>query len=438
MKKTFTTLAAFMLLSSVSIPARAQDFVVPEPTFTIPLGGEAELLYNMFQVTWGYYGLIDNVGEDPITCTLTKPSGEVKTVNGIITDANMEGTQEGKAPTYVDNALMFRNFMSLNDDMQLIQEYGTYKVNIPAGVVLVNGVENPEANLEFTIIGLQEEAYMPKAEMVYPASPYTSYAFSLMMNWEDQEISFVEEGVEKVTLDADLDGKPVGCSASIQQVEGGNEDGTGMFTMQVLNIVFDDVLSYTQGTYLTVQIPAGLVTNGTEINEAQDVELYLYPQIEGKFSPEGGASLNSDEAFVTVTWEGIELQSLQGNKLTARNISANTDEEVEVSFGEGASITIDLTTLEEGKYEIIIPEAFVTILIKAGLAVDDYAINSEMYQEYTILKGSGGIENIPAENGIFDVYSIDGKSIVKSGDASAVEALGKGIYVINGKKVIIK
>ena len=154
MKRSIRTLASILCAVGVFLSAGAQNFKVPEPTLTVPIGGEAELLYNMFQVTWGYYELTENAGEDPMTCTLTMPDGSVKTVKGSIDDANMEGTIAGKAPSTVNNALSFRNFMSLNEEtMQLIQQYGTFKVNIPAGIVLVNGEPNPEAELSFQITG---------------------------------------------------------------------------------------------------------------------------------------------------------------------------------------------------------------------------------------------------------------------------------------------
>lgn len=154
MKKLYATIAAVLLTTGLSVNLQAQDFEVPEPTFTVPFNGEAELLYNMFQVTWGYYGITDNMGDEPMECTLTMPDGTVKTLKGSISDANMEGTIEGDAPATSSNALSFRNFMSINDDtMQLIQMYGTYKVNIPEATVLVNGVPNPEANMQFIIYG---------------------------------------------------------------------------------------------------------------------------------------------------------------------------------------------------------------------------------------------------------------------------------------------
>ena len=439
MKKTFTSIAALLVFSGSALQAQAQDFIVPEPTFTVPLYGQAELLYNMFQITWGYYELVDNAGEAPITCSLTMPDGTVKTVKGIIDDANMEGTQEGMAPSTVDNALSFRNFMQLDEStMQYIQEYGTYHVNIPEGMVLVNGVPNPEVNLDFTINGVQEIDYMPKAQMVFPTSAYISFASAIQMYWPNQEIYFVED-ITSVELEADVDGKSVGCNASIQTVEGGNEDGTDQFSMEVLYIVFDDFISYTDGTYLTVMIPEGLVANADgEVNELQTVELTLLPQIEASLSPADGTTLNSKEALITVNWEGISLQPLQSTTIVARNTESREDETVDVSFGNDASITLDLSTLSEGEYEIIIPEAFVTILTKRGAITDDYAINSEIFATYKIVSGSDSVEELKSKNGVYKIYSIDGKSIFNTADVSVLKDLRKGIYIINGKTVIIR
>lgn len=437
MKKIFTSIAVLVLLSGGAI--QAQEFTVPQAEIIVPIGGEAERLENMFEVTWGYYGLVENAGN--ITCTLTTPSGKVMSVNGKIADANREGTQAGPVPTTENNALMFRGFMTLNEEtMQYDQEYGTYKVNIPKGIVLVNDVPNPEENLEFRITGGDETEYMPKAEMVYPASAFTSYASAIQMYWADQNISFVDD-VESVSLDADLDGTTVGCTASIKQVEGGNEDGTGHFEMDVLFISFDDFLLYSDGTNLTVYIPAGLVQN-TEgvVNQSQDVELFLYPQAAGTLSPEPNTTLNAADALVTVTWEGISLEQLQGNTVVARMITledVGDDYTVPVTFGEDASITLNLTKLGNGTYEIIIPEGFVKIITEKGMVEDSYAINSEIVEIYTI-SGATGVEGLATEDGTYTVYSIDGKLLVSGADAAAVNALGKGLFIINGKKTLIR
>lgn len=438
MKKVFSLLSVLALVSG-SFSIQAQDFEVPEPSFTIPLNGEAELLYNMYQVTWGYYEITDNMGDDPMISTLTLPDGTVKTVKGIISDANMEGTIEDKAPATENNALSFRNFMALDDDMVLIQQYGTYKVNIPAGTVLVNGVPNPEANLEFTIKGQNEVKYMSEAQMVYPTSSYVSFAFSMQLNWPDQEIYFVED-VERLTIMADLDGNPVECKASIQQVEGGNEDGTGYFTMDVLYIEFDDFLSYNDGTYLSVVIPEGIVANAdNELNPSQTIELTLLPQISATLSPEDNAELESEDAYVTVSWEGVSVQPIKDSLLFVRDITTRTDIPVDVIFGDDASIKLNLTSLPDGSYEIIIPEAYLLIVTENGIVQDSFAINAEIYATYTIVGSeSSGIESLKAQDGLYKVYSIDGRPVVNTSDSNALKSLPSGVYIINGSKTLIR
>ena len=48
-----------------------------------------------------------------------------------------------------------------------------------------------------------------------------------------------------------------------------------------------------------------------------------------------------------------------------------------------------------------------------------------------------GIEAVGAENA-YHVYNLQGIEVVRNADASAVEALPAGIYVVNGKKVVVK
>ena len=54
-------------------------------------------------------------------------------------------------------------------------------------------------------------------------------------------------------------------------------------------------------------------------------------------------------------------------------------------------------------------------------------------------EGDGdGIESIIANGGVVKVYSIDGKVVLSKADASVLETLRPGIYVISGKKVMVK
>ena len=55
------------------------------------------------------------------------------------------------------------------------------------------------------------------------------------------------------------------------------------------------------------------------------------------------------------------------------------------------------------------------------------------------LKGQAGVESLVAEpeDGVYKVYNLQGVKVVETQDASVVSSLPRGIYIINGKKVII-
>ena len=54
------------------------------------------------------------------------------------------------------------------------------------------------------------------------------------------------------------------------------------------------------------------------------------------------------------------------------------------------------------------------------------------------LAADATLDNIVANaGGKVDVYTINGVSVLRNADAAAVKALKKGLYIINGKKVVI-
>lgn len=437
MKKTLLSVASAVVFSGVAFSAQAADFTVPEPEIIVPFKGQADLLYNFIEVTWGYYGLEDNAGNDPIEATLTFPDGTEKPVRGIIMDANAEGEATQDVPTYVENALAFRYFMELNDDLQPIQQYGTYTLDIPAGVVLVNGVENPEATLTVIITGVQEQPKMAFGEMTWPTSPYTSFVYNVQVSW-NQQIFFAGEDVNQAEIEAMIDfTTPLGAYANIVEVEGGNEDGTDMFTDWVLNIQFDnDFITYMDGELLEIYLPEGLVVNAEgEVNPAQTVEIYLLPQLTGTLNIEDGSSIAPADAYITVSWDGISVMPNNGTSLRVRNFATGADSMVEAIFNDDASISIDLTDFADGTYEISIPDAFVTILVEEDFLSDQYAINSEMYPSYTI-SSSLAVDAIQKSVEFGPVYNINGVRVLEN--SSNVKALHPGIYIINGKKVVVK
>lgn len=66
------------------------------------------------------------------------------------------------------------------------------------------------------------------------------------------------------------------------------------------------------------------------------------------------------------------------------------------------------------------------------------AINAVYYVEGDIDDGTTKVVDLTSPDGVYNVYSINGVQVVKNGDVNSLKTLGKGIYVVNGKKVVLK
>lgn len=435
MNKFFTSLAVASMVLLPAASAKADEgFVVPEPTVIVPIGGVAELLYNMASVTWGYYTLVENT--EDMTVEVTYPDGSTKTCKAQITDAN--GTEgEGaldEVPAIVQNALMITG---IGYDAPV----GTYYLDIREGMVLVNGVENPAATLSFKIIGLQPEdpaETMGEPLLIFPTSFYNSYLSLVELTWYGEKLSFVDD-VESVTLEAMLDGvTPVSCTATIQTITDSGSDDSTPTSFDVLYISFKDFLSYQSGTILDLTIPEGLIKNeDNKVNAEEIITFTLLEQIEGTVSPEEGTELQEGEAALDINWEGLTTSYI-GGQIVARLQGGNYDDDipVEVIFAEStATISLDLSSLPVGNYEIIVPESYVLIMTEENIEGDTYAINAAMTLYYSITEDAG-VESISINGETNKVFSIDGMKVLDSSDNSKLNELNPGIYIINGKKYI--
>lgn len=86
-----------------------------------------------------------------------------------------------------------------------------------------------------------------------------------------------------------------------------------------------------------------------------------------------------------------------------------------------------------------------SITIGAGTILDmtEYSGDEDFYYwTYIFAPGTdiGGVESIVEEpvNGIYDVYNLNGVKLLETKDVNDINNLSKGIYIVNGKKVLIK
>lgn len=91
-------------------------------------------------------------------------------------------------------------------------------------------------------------------------------------------------------------------------------------------------------------------------------------------------------------------------------------------------VTLPKTYTAFGTYEFVFPNGY--LLDMNGNAIGEVKL--------TYFLGAVGIEDITEGAASLDIYTLDGRRVVISGDADALKTLGTGLFIVNGKKVILK
>ena len=87
------------------------------------------------------------------------------------------------------------------------------------------------------------------------------------------------------------------------------------------------------------------------------------------------------------------------------------------------------TDINKSKCKLIVPKN----------SLDAYK-QADQWKEFLLIEGSTtGITNTVYNNsGLADVYTIDGTKRLSKASTDEINALPKGVYIVNGKKIIIK
>ncbi|MBQ8153917.1 MAG: hypothetical protein IJ069_09615 [Prevotella sp.] len=134
-----------------------------------------------------------------------------------------------------------------------------------------------------------------------------------------------------------------------------------------------------------------------------------------------------DEESAPNTILGGELTE---NEETFYRILAYSDANIEFLGTEGTLLTVTLVASET------LPAGPLTVNVKnVTLTSGDGTGYSAPDASFTINKSSDGINEISAEKPA-TVYDLKGNQVRKN--ATSVEGLSKGVYIINNKKVIVK
>lgn len=209
-----------------------------------------------------------------------------------------------------------------------------------------------------------------------------------------------------------------------------------------LCIVFDEPIT-TPGNYI-IDVPSGFFNLGEEFEGGSSRAATIYYEIKAQSTDDVTVTLDPAPGTVTEIPEKIIVTLTEAQSAGANGINPTLTDEKGNSYG------IDLQIYWDGEWNqlemnlangAITADGTYTLTIPAGaLTWDDNSDNVNKEDiVFTYIIGTGtGIDNIVANaGGKVDVYTINGVSVLRNADAAAVKALKKGLYIINGKKVVI-
>ena len=336
------------------------------------------------------------------------------------------GSNPGKDPlTLTESYDTWQGFrLNLNYGNLELKD-GSYTLIIPEGYLKINGAIY---NKEIAVSGIEYSNIYPTAS-----------------SQEIERLSIFENTLKVKWLTADNGDviKVTPYGKGNPWIENSNNSDHQSIPKE--NITFNDSgfeidltgISLNDGETYFLSIPEGYVllsvygeTLETLLNLAQRIPFYNIStsEIVPSWTPENGTDL-SDNHVISVSWGDNSLSYVDG-VITANLYDFADTKSFELSWNEevklnetGRSLLIDLSRLDTGDYTIIIPEGY----IKFEVDGKPY-FNAETDASYAI--SSSGINSVYQEPKINNIYDLKGNKVFNDPQ--------KGLYIINGKKIMVK
>lgn len=194
--------------------------------------------------------------------------------------------------------------------------------------------------------------------------------------------------------------------------------------------------------YYRIEIPSNFFNLGEQFEGGTNKAATIYYEIAQPreslvidVNPVGG-SVNEVPATIVLTAVGRESANFDHDK--SPTLTDQDGNVYEVYFEWGTGWNEVNVVLAAGA---ITAKNTYTLTIPAGAIYgnDEQDTHTEDIVITYIVTDGVGIDNIIANaGGKVDVYTVNGTCVLRNADVAAVKALRKGLYIINGKKVVIK
>ena len=340
-------------------------------------------------------------------------------------------------------------------DLSFLESGNDYTVLIPSSYVMVGtDMVNTTVYIDYIVFdGMQDATVLNGPEEWGLVAQ--GFIPEIMLTWNFETVAPTGDslGMQVITRDENwvqtITDVPASAITFATIEVPGDEPGTpevgSTRASDAGNVLKVDLGSVVPADYtgvVSLVMPEGMVANvNGEVNPEFELSFYVYPYCDVdatfeivdnviEFSWQGYSVSSPDKDFFIVNSEGerTELTVAQGWWAPEGEIEIN-DSYTGFIFNVGE---MDLT---DGAYTLVIPGESVQ------LDDNDYNtyLNKEAYFEFIVKDGvvsadmPGSVESIGNANMIEGVYNINGVKV-----SNDLNSLSNGIYIINGKKVMIR
>lgn len=341
-------------------------------------------------------------------------------------------------------------FQDADDNDITFTKEGQYTFTIPAGYFTYDGNESPVITATVTVGAPVELTVSPTTGSTMRSIKQITLSYNMESGLY---LEPNEDLLDQITLTPKNSGTAISASSK------------GEFSEAGLPVIFATPVT-ADGVY-TLSVPAGFFVqkevveyNGDYIsqdkaNGFKSAALTAeYTVSASALTVFGGYSLEpandqtvKDISTVVISFPNIPEEAASSLYQAAENtisISNGTDTYAGSAMkdwnyeGEGMKFNIRFMNADEEPIEAITDDGNWTLTIQSGAFTYDGDSNDLITAVYHVDHTVGVAEIEGAEDGTVTVVSIDGKVLLRNAPADAVNGLENGLYIVNGKKVLVK
>lgn len=201
----------------------------------------------------------------------------------------------------------------------------------------------------------------------------------------------------------------------------------------IINVVVPTLENIESGDEVVLTLKNVIAADGLDhANDVKATYTYTIAEVvipEFSITPAGGSIVDKLAYFELTNEAGLKHNEAAANATISQEANEVASVVSVTVSGNVATLVLNQEVTEEGEYTLTIPAGYF-------LVGEANVESEEMSFSYTVKTTS--VNSIIGDEGAADVYTIQGVKLYEKVSVDVISNLEKGLYIINGKKVMIK